>query len=730
MEFIFEFSVLPADATIGRVRAVLKALPAGALIVLIRNQDLYYVYTQRELLGAIGSAGVNVSVTEALGLHEHNSVWAVDSDSKLVAETPAELRTLTFGPPKSAAVLLKSGGGIRAVIKGAPVTLDPTQFANSIAEAFKTTFGYGQTTSSRVLGGYVGTVTEAAASEGLGGAAHKSEPFPSPPGRPTRRMRGAPQKPPFMPPARKKNGKKPEPKEGKEITRWPLVEPEGPARPGQELSFKVDLKLRRPAKVPVSARVTATFSETWREETVQVRLSSPLLEFAPGAEMGSILVRRDQESVPCELKARLATDTGALEEFEVLATFSYKGRFSGSCRTVIPIVNQGGGISVATTRGGARPAPALAPQSKQSVGKVVLEKAAAPDLTIHIQHFKMAGSQVFCWTLEPRERWAWLPPELTDVVPLANDPRQQLEAMLTSVAAKTNGHEEFLEGLGMRIYDVTPPAFKKLYWSMREHRGKDFSIQFITNEPSIPWELMRPYQEQGTEGELLVKAHPVARWLSKYEGFMPSRMPSGTLVTIAPEYEERSRRGEIEDLPIAVEVSEELKRDFKAKHVNGTFTDLLSLLKGNRDESVAILHVGAHGKFVSVAPDASVLYLDDDDLQPAQVRVPSTRLGERDRTFVIFNACEVGKSEPMMETVGGWADAFLLRRFSGFIAPLWSVYDDDAGEFSTQLLKRIWQDRPRKAISEALRDIRNEFGQRSATFFSYVYYGDVMAKFE
>jgi hypothetical protein len=94
---------------------------------------------------------------------------------------------------------------------------------------------------------------------------------------------------------------------------------------------------------------------------------------------------------------------------------------------------------------------------------------------------------------------------------------------------------------------------------------------------------------------------------------------------------------------------------------------------------------------------------------------------------VILNACQVGSQGEVMDSVGGWAEAFSERHFSGVIAPLWSVYDTDAGEFTLELIKRIWGDK--LPVGEAMRAIREKYGPRSATFYAYVYYGDVMAHF-
>jgi hypothetical protein len=101
------------------------------------------------------------------------------------------------------------------------------------------------------------------------------------------------------------------------------------------------------------------------------------------------------------------------------------------------------------------------------------------------------------------------------------------------------------------------------------------------------------------------------------------------------------------------------------------------------------------------------------------------QLGVRCRTVVFFNACEVGATGAALGALGGWADAFLGRRFGGFIAPLWAVDDEDAAVVSAELLDGII--RKRRPVGAVLQGIRAKYGDVSPTFFSYLYYGDVTA---
>ena len=96
-------------------------------------------------------------------------------------------------------------------------------------------------------------------------------------------------------------------------------------------------------------------------------------------------------------------------------------------------------------------------------------------------------------------------------------------------------------------------------------------------------------------------------------------------------------------------------------------------------------------------PPHSNIKLEDGELAASEIERPEVRLGRACRTLVFFNACEVGAAGAVFGEVGGWADAFLGRQFGGFIAPLWSVDDEDAGVVAIELLERIGRRASRSA---------------------------------
>ncbi|HSP80128.1 MAG TPA: hypothetical protein VLQ93_16475, partial [Myxococcaceae bacterium] len=70
--------------------------------------------------------------------------------------------------------------------------------------------------------------------------------------------------------------------------------------------------------------------------------------------------------------------------------------------------------------------------------------------------------------------------------------------------------------------------------------------------------------------------------------------------------------------------------------------------------------------------------------------------------------------------------AFVSRHFSGFIAPLWPVQDAHARNVVEQLVADLRESR--LSVGEALRALREREADKSPTYLSYVFVGDVMAR--
>jgi hypothetical protein len=356
---------------------------------------------------------------------------------------------------------------------------------------------------------------------------------------------------------------------------------------------------------------------------------------------------------------------------------------------------------------------------------LVVEIAAeAPALTVRILKLEPSAPGKLVWTLAvPRaDVVPGLPGLLAESVDLGADPAQYVAGVYDGFSNVGVGqHEDLFRGIGDELWLRTPLMFRTAYWALRDALGPAFTIQFVTDDPHIPWELMRPSRDTGETAEILALAHPVARWIGAYEGSLRQRLADGRVATIAPQYP-----SVMDELPRAQDEARLLTTGYRALAVAGTLNDVKQFLRMGPDEPIAILHFAGHGEFPPGAPGKSSIKLEDGVLAAAVVKARETRLGERDGPLVVFNACKVGATGELLGAAGGWADVFLERRFRGFVAPLWPVYDEDAAvvvsEFFEAVAKRC------EPVGRVLQQIRARHAAKSPTFFAYLYYGDVNAR--
>jgi hypothetical protein len=490
--------------------------------------------------------------------------------------------------------------------------------------------------------------------------------------------------------------------EGTAPVRYPSIEPDGPLRAGAAVTLVVDLR-REESTSTLGATMFPEQAPDWRDLAVDVLLQSPDIDFDAGGR-ATLRVRRNAVTLPARLGGRVHPGLASSHTIEVRARFMIGTRFCGS------------GVRCLTLDGAAVPA---APPPSTSVQ--LDADASAPDLTVYIDLFDSDSPGRLHWrmVLQPFDG---CPARLNGVVELGQRPDIEASQLFKRFAKLERGaHRAAIEGFGEALWDKAPPEFRAVYWAVCDHLQRPLAIQFVSDDPHLPWELMNPYREGEQHGPIALR-HAVARWISRYAGFMRNRLPGGRLLAVAPRYASASAR-----LSLAEAAAQGLVDKLGAQRLGGTRADLLGLLECPPPEPVAMLYFTGHGAFAADAAGASLIQLEDGgELSALDVGRQKVRLGERDGTVVFLNACEVGATGSVLGDVGGWAGAFIGRRFGAFIAPLWAIDEEDASQVTEQLMQAIVA--RRQPLGEALRDLRASHGDVSPTYFSYLLYGDVTAR--
>lgn len=567
------------------------------------------------------------------------------------------------------------------------------------------------------------------------------------------------------------------PVEGIRVRRHPSIELAGEVRPDNDVTLTIDLAIAPDSRTE-SEGLEIDAPAGWTELPIQAQISAPDLHFDPGQETGTIFIRNGETSKPYCVQAIVGSGLIQQCAIEVRVTFYYEGRYCGSARRAFPVL-QGARLAPSLVapaategQGAAENAPGSAPEPvaddtlEKVLGmelpgqSVVPESRREPAPARYTAGAMMADTaaeppkltiQIFCdgrgkqnWHLNVSDKVkaeCKLPAKLYDVISLKrngkplDEPAYVTDLFRAFEAQAPGQHMTFFQGIGEELYKLTPSCFREVYRIMFAKYGS-FPIQILSDDPYMPWELMRPTRpgddSQQPQADILGQRHPLGRLFPDVEGLFFPRLKRGKVATIAPDYSKRSLK-RLKPLLSAQTDSKAILTTLKsdAVPIAGRKLEVIELFEDADKADIALVHYAGHGMSKTKRACFAELLLEDTDLLVPDISRQETQLGNNRHPLVFFNACQVGRSGLNLGVIGGFAEALAQKEFGGFIAPLWSVYDVDASTVTQHFLEAILPlpHGGQQTFAAALQRIRTEFGEQSPTFLSYVYYGDVMAKF-
>jgi len=298
---------------------------------------------------------------------------------------------------------------------------------------------------------------------------------------------------------------------------------------------------------------------------------------------------------------------------------------------------------------------------------------------------------------------------------------------LSSLAKKepkssTQADAETLADTGHNLYsEVFPEDLKREYeTSFREPVGH--SLLIISDEPWIPWEVVKPDTETGVEPHLC-EGFYLARWFPG--NAPPSTMTLNKVVVVRPPSNLRAAKSE-EDYLTGLQTTstvssvttlakvEEVLRSFRAGHANW-------------------YHFVCHGNFSNTDPNESKLKLEDGYLSPGNITGDKKSGLRGARPLIFLNACHTGQLGFGLTRIGGWAKQFVEAGASAFIGTLWAVNDQLAATFAIEFYNRLLglDGHQPMTIGRAFHDARmviKKLAPGNPTWLAYVLYGDPNAR--
>jgi hypothetical protein len=492
-------------------------------------------------------------------------------------------------------------------------------------------------------------------------------------------------------------------------------------------------------------------TEEERLWTITVNLSAPGMEITGGgSNTAEITIDRNNDSTIAAFYLRAQPVDSAANgrrETRIFATLWHNGAFLARIARTLTILAPTDQASAASQPPTSVPAPAsaagLTAPTRIHVPASIARPAVnlelslqAPDLTIVENRIgntlridfhpsdRSIGS-VYADIPDPNNLHNWINAHFAQMSTLGRG--------FSSHAAQTGSSQlhaaDALNAFGADLYDrYAPSAFKKLFFEVlaKIPEGKSITIQVLSDDPSLPWELMRPtLPGTSTRADFLGVTCFIARWpLSRSNNSRPPQsMTVDNSVIVAPTYS---------GAQILSSANQEL---LTLKNIRG-FSQVGGDYKSVREIALhppqGIVHFAGHGA-VSVkngVPQFSILLENSEEMDPATWAALGASNAANHPLF-FFNACDVGESIQFMNDVDGWAPALLGNGASGYIGALWPVQDKTAalfaGAFYAALDKSLASGQPLNIASLLALTRAQIFRQTGdATALAYVFYGDPM----
>lgn len=462
---------------------------------------------------------------------------------------------------------------------------------------------------------------------------------------------------------------------------------------------------------------------------LEVNLSAPGMEFIDGSNIGQIELTAGQDSTVAQFHLRTLADGNAAKPVKLIATFWYNHGFIARVARDIVVTPDASSRPTDSLRQAVppemanRPAAGSAQTRKVTGSAIVLEpEMAVPDLTI----IENRTDDTLHLTFVTRYS-----SPVEAALPKALEMRQYIGMKLGELSQRGRGltpegqthdvrrGEDLARGFGDELYDrFAPLGFKQLYWQLRDAGVRLRTIQVLSDDPMLPWEMMRPARANGQDRQdFMGLTARVARWQLGATGLPrpPQELLVHKMVVIAPQYATSIK------LDAAQQEADSLRGQEGFESVKGDYSDVRTLAAQPPN---GIIHFAGHGvmRTESGEPQFAIL-LEDSELEPATWK--ALALVRDTHPFYFFNACEVGQARQAVGTLDGWAPALLDTGASGYLGALWPVSDQVAGLFAVNFY-RILLANTSAPVAEVVREAKQRTfdDTHDPTALSYVLYAD------
>jgi hypothetical protein len=322
--------------------------------------------------------------------------------------------------------------------------------------------------------------------------------------------------------------------------------------------------------------------------------------------------------------------------------------------------------------------------------------------------------------------------EWESLVPFRGSRQQYVEDVYKDIENRWLSHcDDFdnftseLRAYGGEMFDLLiPPKLQQVLW---QHRNQIDSIQVISEEPFIPWELIH-LKEAGKRAlpdeTRFLGQMGLMRWLHQ-AGWPPDtlKIRKGRARYVIPNYPHPDY-----ELPEAAKEYKFLEQKFSATRVVAMSGEVRKLI--SQPGGFDLLHFAGHGSAdQNNITHANLLmegriegqnYIPDYFSATIASQFSSLATPEN-RPLIVLNACQAGRAGYKLTGVGGFAEAFLMGGAGAFVGTLWSVGDSPARSFTEELYTQLLIGETLAKSAIKAREKARQAGD--ATWLAYTVYG-------
>jgi hypothetical protein len=212
------------------------------------------------------------------------------------------------------------------------------------------------------------------------------------------------------------------------------------------------------------------------------------------------------------------------------------------------------------------------------------------------------------------------------------------------------------------------------------------TLLIFSDEPWIPWEMIKPYDDQGAliDDEFFAERFELTRWLSgnqtlaneiQIRSFVYLASPDSGLPKIDQERELINR----------------LLQEKGVRDVSPRSPDVQALSAVLQQGGIGLIHFAGHGTFDSaLANEAGLDFGDGSAFRPSDLHGPLQTQLKQDRPLVFWNACRSGRQGWSLTSLGGWADRWVRGCGCGaFLGSQWNVRNSVALAFAESFYESL-----------------------------------------